>query len=85
MSWSEYRNVYWNSVDQRIWRTSTSAGDVGINYKLVGTMTNAEYDILLEVLFEVFEDKKISISRFKKIFTEMREFFDHIKDVVHKS
>ena len=55
MSWSEYRNVYWNSVNQRIWRTTTSAGDVDINYKLVGTMTDAEYNILLEVLFEVFE------------------------------
>lgn len=82
---SEYRNVFWNEIDQRMWRTTTSAGDVSIRYEYIGTMTSAEYDLLIETLWELFDDNKITLEEFQKIFGDIRTFCDQIKNIVEKA
>ena len=82
---NEYRNVYWNEIDQRMWRTTTTAGEISVKYEYVGTMTLAEYELLIEVLYELFDDRKISIDDFQKIFGDIRTFCDKIKKLLDDS
>ncbi|BAQ92565.1 hypothetical protein [uncultured Mediterranean phage uvMED] len=79
---TDYKNVYWNEIDQRMWRTNTTAGDVSVRFEYVGTMTRAEYDLLIEVLWELFEDDKITLDEFNKIFGDIRSFCDRIKKLI---
>lgn len=80
----DYRNVYWNEIDQRMWRTTTTASDVSIRYEYVGTMTQAEYELLIEVLWELYDDNKITLSQFQRIFGDIRTFCDQIKKIIEK-
>jgi hypothetical protein len=82
---SDYRNVYWNEIDQRMWRTTTTVGDVSVRYEYVGTMTRAEYDLLIEVLWELFDDNKITLVEFQRIFGDIRTFCDQIKNILEKA
>lgn len=82
---TDYKNVFWNEIDQRMWRTNTSAGDVSIRYEYIGTMTAAEYDLLIEVLWELFEDNKISIKEFQRIFGDIRQFCDRVKNLIEQT
>lgn len=79
---SDYRNVYWNEIDQRMWRTDTTAGDISVCFEYVGTMTSVEYDLLIEILWELFDDDKITLEQFQKIFGDIRSFCDRIKNLV---
>jgi chemotaxis regulatin CheY-phosphate phosphatase CheZ len=82
---SEYRNVYWNEIDQRMWRTTTTIGDVGVRYEYIGMMTEAEYDLLIEVLWELFDDNKISLDEFQRIFGDIRSFCDRLKKIIEET
>ena len=82
---SEYRNVYWNEIDQRMWRTTTTVGDVSVRFEYVGTMTSAEYDLLIETLWELFDDDKITFDEFARIFGDIRTFCDQVKNLVEKA
>jgi hypothetical protein len=42
-------------------------------------MTRVEFDLLVEVLWEIFEDKDIPFEDFKKYFNDIRVFCDKIK------
>ena len=82
---SDYKNVYWNEIDQRMWRTNTTAGDVSIRFEYIGTMTRAEYDLLIETLWELYEDDKITLDEFQRIFGDIRSFCDRIKNLVENA
>lgn len=82
---TDYKNVYWNEIDQRMWRTNTTAGDISVRFEYVGTMTRAEYDLLIEVLWELFEDNKITLDDFHKIFGDIRCFCDRIKKLIEST
>jgi hypothetical protein len=82
---TDYKNVYWNEIDQRMWRTNTTAGDISVRFEYVGTMTRAEYDLLIEVLWELFEDDKITLDEFNKIFGDIRCFCDRIKKLIEST
>lgn len=82
---SDYKNVYWNEIDQRMWRTNTTAGDVSVRFEYVGTMTRAEYDLLIETLWELYEDNKITLDEFQRIFGDIRSFCDRIKNLVENA
>lgn len=82
---AEYRNVYWNEIDQRMWRTNTTRDDVSIRYEYIGMMTEAEYDLLIEVLWEIFDDSIITLEEFQMIFGDIRSFCDRLKKLVEES
>ena len=82
---SEYRNVYWNEIDQRMWRTTTTVDNVTVRYEYVGTMTRAEYDLLIETLWELYDDNKITFDEFARIFGDIRTFCDQIKNLIEKA
>ena len=82
MDYRDYKKVYWNELDQRIWRTDTTAEKIPIVYEYIGTMTKTEYELLIEVLFELFEDEKITLDKFQYVFGDIRSFCDRIKNLI---
>lgn len=81
---TDYRNVFWNEIDQRMWRTNTSIKDVSVRYEYIGKMTRVEYDLLIEVLWELYEDRKITRGQFEIIFGDIRSFCDRIKKIIEQ-
>lgn len=84
MSFHEFKNVFWNEIDQRVWRTNTSMDDISIRYDYVGRMTEAEFELFVEILFELFDDDKITIVQFRELFRELRSFCNQIKDIIEE-
>jgi|DEB0MinimDraft_6_1074348.scaffolds.fasta_scaffold02460_8 hypothetical protein len=85
MIYSKYKQVYYNELDQKVWRTDTSAGDIPVRYEYVGNMSLPEYELLLEVLFQIFEDDYITLDNFMNYFGDIRTFCDHIKNMVDEA
>ncbi len=79
---SKEKKVFWSEENQTIRWTQSATIEGTINYEFVGLMTEAEFDLLLEILFELFEDDKISLEQFCNIFGDLRTFCDTIKNIV---
>ena len=47
-------------------------------------MTRVEFDLLVEVLWEVFEDKDIPLKDFMKYYNDIRHFCDKIKIILER-
>jgi len=71
--------VYFDSNNQKVRWTQTSTDNLHYDYQYVGAMTRVEFDLLVEVLWEIFEDKDIPFEDFKKYFNDIRVFCDKIK------
>ena len=81
---TDYRNVFWNEIDQRMWRTNTSVKDVSVRYEYIEQMTKVEYELLIEVLWELYDDKKITRGQFEMVFGDIRSFCDRIKKIIEE-
>ena len=52
--YSDYKKVFYNELSQKAWRTNTTAVEQNVSYEYIGTMTLAEYELLIETLFELY-------------------------------
>ncbi len=80
--YSDYKKVFYNELSQKAWRTNTTAVEQNVSYEYIGTMTLAEYELLIETLFELYDNNEISLEAFARIFGDIRTFCDHIKKLV---
>lgn len=76
-----YKNVYFDDENQKVRWTTTPSHKLSFSYEYIGTMTKTEFDILVEVLWELYEDNEISLEDFVKTFGDLRAFFDRIKEL----
>lgn len=81
---SKYSYVYFDPNNQKVRWTQSISEDVIINYEYVGKMTRVEFDLLVEVLWEVFEDKDIPLKDFMKYYSDIRVFCDRLKVILDK-
>ena len=81
---SKYSYVYFDPNNQKVRWTQSISEDVIINYEYVGKMTRVEFDLLVEVLWEVFEDKDIPLKDFLKYYNDIRVFCDRLKVILDK-
>lgn len=81
---SKYSYVYFDPNNQKVRWTQSISEDVIINYEYVGKMTRVEFDLLVEVLWEVFEDKDIPLKDFLKYYNDIRVFCDKIKIILER-
>lgn len=77
-----YNEVYFDEENQKVRWTQSAPKGFKFNYEYVGKMTRIEFDLLVEVLWELYEDDKIKFSDFIRHFGELRTFCDHIKGLV---
>jgi hypothetical protein len=81
---SKYSYVYFDPNNQKVRWTQSISKDVIINYEYVGKMTRVEFDLLVEVLWEVFEDKDIPLKDFLKYYNDIRVFCDKLKVILDR-
>jgi hypothetical protein len=81
---SKYSYVYFDPNNQKVRWTQSISEDVIINYEYVGKMTRVEFDLLVEVLWEVFEDKDIPLKDFMKYYNDIRVFCDRLKVILDR-
>lgn len=72
--------VFWNETNQRVRWCVRSRHNGDVHYSYVGEMTEPEFDLLLEVLFEIFDEDDISLEDFLVYFGKIRKFCDEIKN-----
>lgn len=77
-----YKHVYWNDETQRIRFTTNCTFEGYHEYQFIGAMTRVEFDLLLEILVILYEDDKISLDDFERVFGDIRTFCDKIKNIV---
>ncbi len=76
------KNVFFDQDNQKVRWTQNTTIDIPIQYDYIGSMSRVEFDLLVEVLWEVYDDSDISLQDFRKYFAEIRQFCDHIKKMV---
>lgn len=77
----KYKNVFFDPNNQKVRWTQHTTDDLPVTYDYVGSMTRVEFDVLIEVLWFLFDDSDIPLQEFKKYYKEIREFCDNIKKI----
>jgi|TARA_R100001480_G_scaffold83403_2_gene91627 hypothetical protein len=78
----KYRNVYFDESNQKIrWTTSAPEGFV-FSYEYVGKMTRVEFDLLIEILWDLYENDIIPFEMILLKFNEIRTFCDKLKEII---
>jgi len=77
-----YKKVYFDEENQRVRFTQTAPENLNVTYEYVGKMTRVEFDLLIEVLWELYEDNSIEFKDFSRRFGDIRTFCDHIKELL---
>jgi hypothetical protein len=78
------RKIYFEEVEQRVRWTQTSSDDFVYDYKFVGHATEAEFNMLMELLWFMYEEDPMTYNEFFDTFKELRTFIDSIKGFVDK-
>ena len=80
----DYKMVFWSENKQRIRFTYTGKFEGYENYHFIGKLTNAEFDVMLEALFILYEDKFIPLTDVIVLYSRLRSFFDEIKQLTEE-
>lgn len=76
------RSVYFAEDSQKVrWTQSSSDGFV-YNYKYVGEATENEFNILIDLLWYLHEEKQMTYEEFSHVYTELRMFCDRVMGLV---
>tara|TARA_Y100000004_G_C8858232_1_gene387786 strand:- start:520 stop:771 length:252 start_codon:yes stop_codon:yes gene_type:complete len=82
---SKTRKVYFEPEKQRVKWTQTSSDNFKYEYKYIGKASEAEFDLLMELLWFIFDDREISFQEFKETYDQLRHFCDEIKGLVDRN
>jgi len=78
------KKIYFEEVEQRVRWTQSSTDKMKYNYKFIGVASEAEFDLLMELLWFMYEEDEISYNQFFDTFRELKTFCDEIKGLVDK-
>jgi len=78
------RKIYFEEVEQRVRWTQSSTDNLKYNYKFIGVASEAEFDLLMELLWFMYEEDEISYNQFFDTFRELKTFCDRIKGLIDK-
>ena len=78
------KKIYFEEVEQRVRWTQSSTDNMKYNYKFIGVASEAEFDLLMELLRFMYEEDEISYNQFFDTFRELKTFCDEIKGLVDK-
>ena len=79
-----YKTIYYNEEAQKIKFTQSTTTEVPIKFKYIGKMNQLELDVLVDFLWDIYQDKDISYREFKKHFDDFREFLDIKRELFKK-
>jgi len=78
------KKIYFEEVEQRVRWTQSSTDSMKYNYKFIGVASEAEFDLLMELLWFMYEEDEITYNQFFDTFRELKTFCDEIKGLVDK-
>ena len=78
----KHKNVYFDQINQKVRWTQSTTDDIPVQYNYIGSMSRVEFDLLVEVLWEIFEDSDIKLEEFLRYYRQIREFCDDIKRLI---
>ena len=76
------RKVYFDEDRQKVRWTSSTTFENNSNFEYVGKMNRQEFDLFIEILWELYEDNSIPCADFIQKFNELRQFCDYIKCII---
>ena len=76
------RSVYFDEQTQKVRWTTTSSENFIYDYKYIGEATENEFNILIDLLWHLHEEKKMSYNDFNKVYSELRYFCDRVMGLV---
>jgi len=75
-------HLYFNEHEQKVGRRKQILTGAKDGFEYVGTLTEVERELLIEILFMVYGDDHISLDNFLRIFGDLKTFCDKIKQIV---
>ena len=84
MASNRTKKIYFEPNTQKVRWTQTSSDNFKYDYQYVGEANEPEFDLLLDFLWFLYEDKEISYNQFFDTYKEIRDFCDSIKGLVDK-
>lgn len=78
----KYIHLYFNETEQKVGRRKQVLTGAKDNFEYIGTLTEVERELLIEILFIVYGDDHISLDNFIRIFGDLKTFCDKIKQIV---
>ena len=66
------KKIYFEEVEQRVRWTQSSTDNMKYNYKFIGMASEAEFDLLMELLWFMYEEDEISYNQFFDTFRELK-------------
>lgn len=82
---SKSRNIYFDQETQKVRWTTTSSEDFKYEYKYVGHATENEFNILIDFLWYLHQEKPMSYEEFCYTYNELRNFCDRVMGLVDES
>lgn len=81
---SRVKKIYFHEITQKVRWTQSSTDNMKYNYKFIGMASEAEFDLLMELLWFMYEEDEISYNQFFDTYKELRDFCDQIKGLIDK-
>jgi hypothetical protein len=82
MSYNKSRSIYFHEPTQKVRWTTTSSEDFKINYTYVGEATENEFNMLIDLLWHLYEEKSMTHEQFSSVYNELRYFCDRVMGLV---
>jgi hypothetical protein len=82
MSNSKSRSIYFHEPTQKVRWTTTCSDDFKINYTYVGEATENEFNMLIDLLWHLYEEKSMTHEQFSSVYNELRYFCDRVMGLV---
>ena len=76
------RSIYFDEQTQKVRWTTTASENFIYDYKYVGEATENEFNILIDLLWYLHEEEKMSYNEFNKVYQELRYFCDRVMRLV---
>lgn len=76
------RSVYFDETTQKVRWTTSCTSSFKFNYKYVGEASENEFNILIDLLWHLYEEKQITYNEFQEIYAKLRLFCDRVMGLV---
>jgi len=85
MNFNKSRKLYFHEPSQKVRWTLTSTQDFKVDYTYVGEATENELNILIDLLWHLYEEKSMTHKEFQDVYNSLRQFCDEVMGLVDQA
>ena len=82
MKFNKARSLYFHEPTQKVRWTTTASENFTIDYTYVGEATENELNILIDLLWHLYEEKSMTHKEFTEVYNQLRQFCDRVMGLV---